>query len=72
MWITKSQMPLQHVLSSFVTEISPGPKFWFEIACVAVVYSWKVSISSEEKKIILIGKNKLSKIKKSVWILSVS
>lgn len=49
-------MPLQHVLSSFVTEISPDPKFWFEIACVAVVYSWNVSISSEEKKIILIGK----------------
>lgn len=49
MWIRKSQMPLQHALSSFVTEFSLGPKFWFEIVCVAVVYSWNVSISSEKK-----------------------
>lgn len=47
--IRKSQMPVHSVLSSFVTErILSGFKVWFETACVAVVYGWDISLSSEK------------------------
>lgn len=65
MWIRKSQMPIQHALSSFVTErhFFLGSKFWFETAYIAVVYGWDVSLSFE-KNYFNWKKNKLSKKKK--------